>query len=143
MFFTISELVIDGEEVPLVVADKLLRYHIVPMNKVRAALGVPVHCKTSEGLNSGFRPHYWEILQERQGTSQHTFGDRGDGTYDETNWGAIDWRSEDLDLLQQKIIELTDYSRIARYGSFIHCDYKAKDGKRYLFNSAWELQEVF
>ena len=138
VYFTISELCITGTTVPMDVADKLLKYHITPMNPVREELGVPIHCKTSKGLNSGWRPKQWEFDHGRSGDSQHVFIEKG----------AIDWRCSDFqdnkDELLRLIIKHTKYTRIAVYGSFIHCDYKATPNNvRQLFTSNASSQWTF
>ena len=131
MNFTISELCIVNKRIPLNIADKLLLYHIVPMQKVRDILKKPI----TASLKSGFRPYDWEIANNRSGKSQHCFGQNKNGTIDYNAKGAVDWTSEDLDKLEKLIIKHTEYTRIARYKNFIHCDYKAQDGKRYYFKS--------
>ena len=138
VYFSISELCISGDTVPLDVADKLLKHHILPMSKVREELGSPVFCTTSEGLHSGYRSLEWEHSKGRSGGSQHTFQGKG----------AIDWRcgdfQENKDRLLELIIEHTDYTRMAIYNSFIHCDYKpTADGKRQLFTSTASSQWTF
>lgn len=42
-----------------------------------------------------------------------------------------------MNVLMDAIVEYTKYTRIAVYpdANFIHCDYKANDGKRYIFTS--------
>lgn len=126
IYFKISELVITGKTISLDVADKLMRYHIIPMNAVRAHLGRPVWASQK----SGYRPLYWEKAKGRNGKSEHCFNGKG----------AVDWTcSGDIDELLAAIIEFTDYTRIAVYYQnhqrFIHCDYKAIDGKRYIYSS--------
>jgi hypothetical protein len=137
VYFNISELCITGGTVPLKVADKLLKYHITPMNKVREDLGMAVHCKTSEGLHSGYRPQYWEINHGRSGKSQHVF----------TGKGAIDWRCSDFennkDELLRLIVKHTKYTRMAVYRNFVHCDYKTTNGSRQLFISNASSEWIF
>lgn len=149
--FSISEFIIDGDDVPKAVADKILKWHISPMQDVRDELGLSVHCKTSKGLYSGYRPYSWEISHGRKGGSQHTFGQRKNGSFDKNHRGAIDWRcknfSKNKETFLQLIMDKTNYTRIAIYGSFLHCDYKARDGKRYLYDSSrsskWTLLKTF
>lgn len=119
--FSISELCISSEPIPQEIADKLLEFHITPMIKVREELGGWV----TASQKSGYRPKSWEIMKGRSGNSQHTFQGKG----------AVDWTASDLDRLEELIITHTNYTRIVRYDSFIHCDYKATDGKRYYFTS--------
>lgn len=112
-----------GKNIPQWVATKLWSYHIIPMIVVRALLGQAIWASQ----NSGYRPEAYEKAQGRSGNSQHTFKGKG----------AVDWTCEKkyLDKLLKLILQYTDYTRIAVYDTFIHCDYKAQDGKRYLFES--------
>lgn len=126
-YFTISELCINqSKDVPLHVADKLLKYHILPMNKVRDELGAPIYASQ----RSGYRSIQWEIAKGRSGQSEHTFIGKG----------AIDWTAGDLLELFKLILKHTNYTRIAVYpdgsGSFIHCDYKANERQLFLSNSS-------
>lgn len=126
VYFSISELCITDDTVPLVVADKLLKYHITPMNAVREELGIPV----TASQKSGYRPRQWELDHNRSGDSQHCFVLKG----------AVDWTCQNFsgnkNELLRLIIKHTDYTRIAVYNGFIHCDYKTTaEGKRQLFTS--------
>lgn len=131
LHFTISEFNISGEHIPEEVADKILEHHIVPMVVVREQMGEAVW----PSLKSGYRPFWWEKKYGRSGKSQHCFGEQESGEFDPGAKGAVDWTADDLDRLEELIMELTPYTRIARYKNFIHCDYKAQDGKRYYFKS--------
>ena len=71
--FKISEFNISGEDIPEEVADKLLHYHILPMQKVRDILGIPI----TASEKSGYRSEKWEHSKGRSGNSQHTFRARG------------------------------------------------------------------
>lgn len=131
-YFTISDLVISGSEIPIHVADKILQHHIIPMNKVRHSLGMPVWASQK----SGYRPPAWEYQHGRNGGSQHCF----------VGLGAVDWTwGGQLETLKGAIINHTKYTRIAVYpdANFIHCDYKANDGNRYIYvsdnKSQWKL----
>ena len=129
-------LITKPKTVPLSVADKIYWYHILPMSKVRDELGIPI---TASQL-SGFRPLWWEKTKGRSGKSQHTFGQIDKSTFDTTSLGAIDWTCQDFatrfpDLLKL-IIKHTEYTRIAVYKGFIHCDYRdTPSGKREVYNS--------
>lgn len=135
LYFTIKELCIaPTEPIPVAVADKLLTHHILPMNVVRRELGKPIHCVDSMGNHSGYRPEWWELQQGRSGGSQHTF----------KGLGAIDWRADkphDIETLWKLLQKHTQYTRLVFYRDshgnplFIHCDYKATDGRCYLFSS--------
>jgi hypothetical protein len=130
-YFTIRELCITGDTVPVNIADKLIKYHILPMNSVREELGIPI----TASQKSGYRPAWWEIAHNRSGDSQHTFEGKG----------AVDWTckdfSENKDKLLELIIQNTEYKRVAVYNTFIHCDYKGEGRK--LFKSGsdshWEF----
>jgi len=133
-YFNTSELCIMPTAIPQEVADKLWKYHLLPMNRVRAQLGFPI----TASQQSGYRPVAWELSQGRNGKSQHCFH----------GLGAVDWttpgRTDLLDALQSLILERTDYSRITRYATFIHCDYRPlPNGSRRLYasgkDSKWKL----
>tara|TARA_R110000803_G_scaffold78075_5_gene143158 strand:+ start:5275 stop:5697 length:423 start_codon:yes stop_codon:yes gene_type:complete len=126
VYFNIEELVITGETPPANVEKKLWKHHINPMNKVREELGLWI----TASQHSGYRPVSWELSHGRSGKSQHTF----------TGKGAVDWTCEDFPTNKDKLLELiikhTNYTRMALYNGFIHCDHKStSDGKRQLFNS--------
>ena len=123
LYFTISELCIIDDDLPQKVADKLLRYHIEPMCHVRDSLGSAIYASQ----NSGYRPVSYEKKKGRSGNSEHCFKGKG----------AVDWRADNMKKLIKLIIEQTDYTRICFYPDkgFVHCDYKANDGKRYYYES--------
>lgn len=138
-YFKISELCIDkSKDVPQDIADKILLYHITPMNRVREAIQEPVFCSE----NSGWRPEEWEISRGRSGDSQHTFKKKGavDWTIGGVEKHKIDGNFEGL---FKAIVELTEYTRIAVYPSarFIHCDYAANERQLFLStnSSKWTL----
>jgi hypothetical protein len=122
LYFTISEFNISGKPIPEAVADKILEYHIVPLQAVREAHGKPIYVSQ----NSGYRSLEWEKSKGRSGESEHCFGEQENGTFNEDK-GAVDLRSEDLDRLESDLIEHSPYTRICRYKSFIHCDYKPQE----------------
>lgn len=129
-YFKISELCIDkSKDVPQEIADKLLTYHIIPMNKVRHELGLAVWASQ----DSGWRPKEWEIRRGRSGKSQHCFIKKG----------AVDWTCDDIKELFKLILKHTEYTRIAVYpdAKFIHCDYAATERQLFLSTNAskWTL----
>ena len=135
--FKTSEFVIGNIlDIPVAIVDKIWRYHILPMATPRAILGIPMWASEK----SGYRPESWEKQHMRSGKSEHVF--RGKG--------AIDWTCKDFaknkDAFLAAIIKYTKYTRIAIYDSFIHCDYKAQDGKRYIYSSTpsseWDIIRV-
>ncbi|WP_421977833.1 hypothetical protein [Roseivirga seohaensis] len=125
-----------NKPIPQSVATKLWIFHIIPMLVVRTLLDSPIWASQ----NSGFRPKAYEISKGRSGESQHTF--EGESK------GAIDWTCKKslLPKLLELILEHTNYTRIAVYENFIHCDHKATDGNRYLFTSneksVWTLTKT-
>ena len=139
-YFKISELCIDkNKEVPQDIADKVLLYHIVPMNKVRQELDEAIFCSQK----SGWRPKEWELSRGRSGNSEHTFIKKG----------AVDWTIGGVDKhevdgnfegLFKMILEHTNYTRIAVYPSarFIHCDYASTYRKLFLSTNASKWTEA-
>jgi len=132
--FKISEFVIKGAIIPSDVADKILKFHILPMQRVRDELAIPI----SASQRSGYRPVSWELSRGRSGNSQHTF----------KGMGAVDWTCSNFaqkkGLFLELIIQYTSYTRIAVYDGFIHCDYKpTSDGKRQLFESGSDSRWKF
>jgi hypothetical protein len=124
--FKISEFNISGKPIPQDIADKILEYHILPMQSAREELGYSM----TASKKSGYRSREWELAHKRNGTSQHCFIGKG----------AVDWTCEDFkdnknDFLEA-IIKHTSYIRMAVYSGFIHCDYKETEGnKRQVFSS--------
>ena len=137
IYFKFEELVITGDSVTLSIATKLLHYHMIPASRVRKALGLPM----TASQKSGYRPYEWEISRGRSGNSQHVFKGKG----------AIDWTCRHFRQNKQKLlallIEHTDYTRMAVYRNFIHCDYKpTPSGKREIYTSTpaskWTLKKT-
>lgn len=134
--FKISEFNISGEDIPEDIADKILKWHILPAQRVRNILDIPMWASQK----SGYRSLKWEKSKGRSGNSQHVFKDKG----------AVDWTcyrfSENKDKFLKYLIEETDYTRLAVYNSFIHCDYKnTSTGRRELYtstpDSVWTLDK--
>ena len=138
-FITIAEMCVTEELPPLVIVRKIMKYHIIPMNKVQLDLGLKVFCLNSKGVKSGYRPYRWEKSLNRDGSSEHTFGQGAKGKINLNKKGAADWRCEDFYLnkllLVDSIIKNTDYTRIVIYNHHIHADYKNRSGKKYLYKS--------
>lgn len=133
--FKLKEFIITkAKTISLEIADKLYHYHIIPMIIVRNKLGVPIWASDF----SGYRPKWYELKKKRSGKSQHVFNGKG----------AVDWTCKDFSKNKEKFLKLiikhTNYTRIAIYETFIHCDYKQTDsGKRELYksnsSSKWEF----
>lgn len=131
--FVISDFCISTIDIPVNVADKILLYHVIPLNAVQDCCPF----KVSVSLNSGYRPYVWEIARGRDGNSEHTFGQRKVSSFIDKK-GAVDITCDDFHLnkgaLLDILIEKTDYLRFAVYNTFIHADYKDLDnGKKRLF----------
>lgn len=133
--FTISEFCITKAPIPQNIADKILKWHILPMLFVRKLLNDYI----TASKRSGYRPVRYELLHRRLGGSQHCFK--------KNSKGAVDWttRPSKISELLDLIIKHTKYTRIAynKKKNFIHCDYKVQDGKRYYFeyddNGEWKF----
>lgn len=150
--FDISELCISGDPIPVQIADKLLHHHILPMQAVRDELR---HLQPgfwiTASQKSGYRPYRWEIAKGRSGASQHTFGEKKSAAIYKDEWGAVDWTCTDFEknktAFLNAILSKTGYTRLALYKTFIHCDYKARNGKRYVYDSDaksnWTLKVVY
>jgi len=124
--FNISDFNISGNPIPEAIADKILKWHILPLQRVRDKLNLAVWASQK----SGYRSVAWEKSKGRGGGSQHTF--KGKGATDVTCHKFKD----NKDRLIKLLIEETDYTRIAVYNSFVHCDYKqTNNGQRQLFES--------
>ncbi len=121
---TISDLCITNQALPLDIADALL-YHIRIIQPVERQL--KMIDKTQEVIcskKSGYRPVSYEKSKGRKGSSQHTFKEKHlNGT------GAVDWTlkndsEEALERFLALLIDMTGYMRLAKYDTFIHCDFK-------------------
>lgn len=121
LHFDISEYVRRPDlGLPVAVANKILRYHIWPMNPVRERLGRAI----TVSLKSGYRPVEHEREKGRDGTSTHTFELT---EIDPFGLGAADYTClrQALAELGQLMIELSEYTRICFYPDhlFFHGDY--------------------
>jgi len=126
MNFTISEFNISRKPIPQDIADKILKWHIVPMQRVRDIFGKAIW----PSQKSDYRSKVWELSKGRNGNSQHVF----------RNQGAVDWTCHDFKANHKELLSLilkhTDYTRMAMYNGFIHCDYKStRSGQRELYKS--------
>lgn len=143
IYFTTAELCITDKKLPIHVAQKIWAHHILVMNPIREKMGVPI----TASANSGYRPYKWEIAHGRSGKSQHTFGDRGDRGTEVDCLGAVDWTTVDpahLDELEANILVNTKYTRVARYATFIHCDYRpTPSGNREYYTSGADSKWTF
>jgi len=126
----ISDLIISGKNVPIEIADKILEYHIKPMEHVQKYHEGDITCSQ----RSGYRPPIYEKKKGRSTTGQHCFIEKG----------ATDWTTNgDLNDLLDMIIENTDYTRLTIYieSNFIHSDYKKTDGYVHLYKYSVEQRD--
>lgn len=133
--FKTSEFIITREKtVPVDICDKIWKFHIVPMLWIRQQLGIKIWASQK----SGYRPVWYEKEKGRSGNSQHTFKGKG----------AVDWTcsnfQENKEIFLELILEHTEYTRVAIYNGFIHCDHKPNEsGKREIYSSnsksEWEF----
>lgn len=131
-YFKISDFIVDPKMrsehscVPLHVVDKLVKYHLPVLNRIRDKLGFPIIISA----NSGYRTYEWEIIHGRSGYSEHTF----------KGFGAVDLTCDKayINALKEALMK-SEYSRVAWYEhkNFFHCDFKDGElGKR--FYEVWE-----
>lgn len=138
LHFHISEFFkLDGQSVEILdfdTAQKVIRYHMIPLNSVRLKMDMAIYVRSS------VRPKWWEIIkgrkpgQGRDEWSQHCFEGNGatDASLEETsasrNLPAGSWQD-----FFNAICQCTDYKRIAYYPNlrFFHLDYKSEDRKFY------------
>lgn len=134
--FSIDEFCIEGvDSCPDQVREKIWRHHITPMTPVRHKLGLPL----TASEKSCYRSKEWELNQGRSGNSQHTFGVADENEH--RHYGACDWTFanekdrtiENMDMLLKLIMDMTRYTRVCRYHTFIHCDYGNKSMQRQVF----------
>jgi len=142
MNFTISECLVDQHmtQVPVHVADKLVKYHFPILQPIREAMGEPIYISK----HSGYRSTQWELDNGRDGSSQHTFGDNiGDFIERDKHLGALDLTAIDLQGLLNHLLE-SEYNRVCLYvkKGFIHCDFKGDDFSYFIDDgNGWEFQE--
>jgi len=105
------------------VIDKIIEYHILPMNDIRQRFGSPIIVSK----HSGYRHMEHEIEMNRPPTSTHLFMEQPERQ--DPGYGASDYRVSPA--LFPRFIELmvdSQYTRIAIYPyqktPFIHCDYR-------------------
>lgn len=123
----ISDFNISGKPIPEDIADKILEFHLRPLERVQAALPIKIWVSAK----SGYRSYEWEKSKGRPGNSQHCF--YGKGAADLTCEGF----DKNFDEFLGALVNHTDYSRFAIYKTFIHCDYAMQD-ERWVFNQKWE-----
>ena len=131
--FTIQEFCILEGDIPQVIADKILKYHILPLQASRNRINRAI----SVSHKAGYRPVFYEIQKGRSGGSEHCFKEDSKGGVDLVH---IDELLEDLKANSQ-------YTRICYYknNGFIHCDYASPTSNRRYYEcdsltSAWKFK---
>ena len=138
--FTISEFCITDDPIDQNIANMILRWHILEIQKVRDVLQRPILVS----WNSGFRPYSYEINRGRSGNSEHTFrgvNKHGIGAADYTlSFTGDRPKIDQLNELFDAIDCHTNYTRVAIYPNnlFIHCDYKADEKQLFRATPNWE-----
>jgi len=120
-YFKLTEFCITNDPIPQAIADKILHNFIVPLNAVRAQIGLPIVVSK----HAGWRPEYYELKKKRSGKSQHTFVGKG----------AADLYCHDLIRLGFLLRKATKFTRICYYynNKFFHVDYKKEVGPAQLY----------
>ncbi len=136
ILLTFDDFNTSGKSMPEDVKEKVFKYHIIPLTRVMKSEEVLIK------VNSGWRPLEWELSHGRDGKSQHTFIN---------SFGAVDITFLNFEEQKYKmlnhILKHTNYSRIALYATFMHCDYKVTiPGDRRVYTSDnqsnWTLKKV-
>ena len=121
--FTIAELCISHTQlIPIPVADKILEYHILPMQPIRIQLGFPIWASE----HSGYRSPAYERKMKREYISPHQFKEKG----------AVDWTCDKKNfyLFVCMMIARHPYKRICLYPEemFLHGDYLNRGHRLYI-----------
>lgn len=133
-----SELIYDHDGgLPTDVADKMLEFHIMPVNQIRIDAGYPI----TASKRSGYRSKEHEAKKGRtpapdRDWSRHTY--MPIKIHDPFGKGATDWRTSNLRNMKDfggRLISGTQYARICYYPNhnFFHCDYKFETRGQRLF----------
>ena len=112
-YFTVEEFTEYNESPSEETKSKIKNIHIPQLTKLRLAINEPIV------IRSASRSVSHEIKSGRSGKSQHVY-DNGLGAVDIS---ITDYSKKKLDNLEKEVILNTNYTRIARYRTFIHLDY--------------------
>lgn len=128
---------IEGLGMPVKVQMKLGAFHIPYLSAIDQGLNRKHDIRLSVSSKSGYRSESYEKLKKRSGRSEHTF----------KNMGAVDITCSDFsrfkEVLLFELMTNTNYTRLAVYDTFIHCDYKNEMDERFVYNSKWQRQYQF
>jgi hypothetical protein len=122
----VSDFNITGRAIPQDIADKIVTYHLVPLWFLQKNFSQ----KISVSAKSGYRPEWYEIKKGRSGSSQHTF--KHEGAVDITCADFVD----NQEAFMEALLKHTEYTRLCLYDSFIHADYRKKDGRSVYRNNS-------
>lgn len=114
-------------------ADKVLNFHLFPLNDIRTTLGMPIH------IRSGYRPVWFEKTKGRDGDSQHCYRAKGatdcslEKHSEANNKPPGDWAHF------FKLLKESPYKRIAYYPDkrFFHLDYKSETRQYFINKQGW------
>jgi len=118
-YFSLSEF--HKPEIALLsdVKEKIEKYHIPELNKVREKLKSPIIISR----HSGYRPRWYELQKGRSGNSEHCYKGKGavDITCESSRFGEL-W----------ELMVDSAYTRVCLYvnNNFIHCDFKEVERKQ-------------
>lgn len=135
VYFKLEEFIIDKAliskdrvNIPGYILLAIITHYLVPLNVIRREFGKPVVVSKS----SCYRPFVYERSKDRNGSSLHTFGDRGQlepNITEYTEKGACDVTIYAMDLFVEfaTLIARGPFMRICIYPEqkFIHIDYNA------------------
>jgi len=127
-YFGIKEFNTSNAELKEEIKVKIIENFINPLNPIRIAFGKFIF------VRSGYRPELYNKQVGGGKHSQHLFKSKGACDISPTKSGVKPTKA-DMDLLETVLIESGQFTRIARYKTFFHCDYKGSI--RALYNSKW------
>ena len=118
-YFNLDEFHKPSIALPDDVKEKIEKYHIPELNRIREELGCPIIISR----HSGYRPYEYEISRGRSGKSEHCY--RRNGAVDITC-------KEDKFSELWELMKKSKYTRVCLYPNnrFIHCDFKLRKGKQ-------------
>jgi len=119
--FTISEFTEYDSDPSHETIKKIRDVHIPQLEKVRDEVNKAIV------IRSASRSISHELRQGRKGASQHVYKN-GQGAVDVS---LVNYSEKNLNLLENAILDTTNYTRVARYQTFIHVDFaKNRSGER-------------
>ena len=131
----VSDFIIDGKPTNPIIIDKIVKYHLNPINEINKTFIERIY----PSVKSSFRSYLWEKSKGRSGASQHCFGENKDLKVNKDALGATDWTCDNINRFKPQLLDAlikgTNYTRLCVYNTMIHGDYKPTEGgKRRLYN---------